>query len=195
MDWLTFIANIVSSVAWPASAVVIALIFRSQLTDLLKRITKGKFAGGEFEFSESAQGQLADAKVDLQTNDAPDDSSEDENELDVAYRLLEISPRAAIIEAWRIITERAQIKIMDEIEDSSESSDFTDSGDLLGRHFPPARMTEYFRKYRILSADEIELFDELRHLRNQAKHVEDFDIGDKKSKEYLILAELLMEHL
>ena len=195
MDWLTFISNVIASTAWPISAVVIALLFRAQLTDLLKRITKGKFAGGEFEFSDSAQDQLADATEGSSSPLESNDSSKDENALDSAYRLLEISPRAAVVEAWRVMNDKALMTIMDHIENASEPGEFPYSGELIGRHLPTARMTEYFRKHRILAPDQIALFDELRRLRNHAAHHDDFEIGDKKGKEYLILTELLMESL
>lgn len=39
MDWLTFIASIVGSMAWPASALLIAFLFRSQIKLLLERVS------------------------------------------------------------------------------------------------------------------------------------------------------------
>lgn len=40
MDWLTFIAKLVSSLAWPAVVVVITLSFRETLAELLKELAK-----------------------------------------------------------------------------------------------------------------------------------------------------------
>ena len=38
MDKLTFISSIVASVAWPTCVIVVALLFKEQLTDLLARM-------------------------------------------------------------------------------------------------------------------------------------------------------------
>lgn len=52
MDWLTFTAEIVKAAAWPAVAVVIALIFRSQLGALMARLSRGRLGPAEFEFEQ-----------------------------------------------------------------------------------------------------------------------------------------------
>ena len=48
---------------------------------------------------------------------------------------------------------------------------------------------------RVLSPDQLALFDELRQIRNSAVHLDDFKIDENKAKEYLILAELLISKL
>lgn len=40
MDWLTFISDMVAALAWPAAAVVIVVIFRTQMAALISRVTK-----------------------------------------------------------------------------------------------------------------------------------------------------------
>ena len=204
MDYLTFTTKIVDALAWPVSVLIIAILCRNQLSDLFQRITKGKIAGNEFEFSESAQQQLVTAEDQITPPNLEDeydsDSSDAENDLDTAYQLLETSPRAAVAEAWRHLYRAAIERISSFVEDeSSESSMSSESlsyrDDYATRRLPPARVTAYLRQFSILSSDEIALFEELRRLRNQSVHASDFEIGEKKAKEYLILTELLMEKL
>jgi hypothetical protein len=49
VDGLTFISSLASSLAWPAIALVVVLVFRTELADLIKRLRKGKIAGLELE--------------------------------------------------------------------------------------------------------------------------------------------------
>lgn len=55
MDWLSFIASLAKSLAWPTAALLLVLVLRRQvgpaLARLLDRATKVKAPGGiEFEF-------------------------------------------------------------------------------------------------------------------------------------------------
>jgi hypothetical protein len=174
-----------------------SLIFRGQITELLSRVRKGKIPGGEFEFSESAKGQIAIAAEIGIPNIGSVSSSGigtgssfgEQYSLDIAYELLDTSPRAAIIEGWRLLY-RAALESLPEYEESSSSS-----GDYPAIQPSPAKLGIYLREKGILTPDLLALFDELRKLRNQAVHVDDFLISEKKAQEYLILVALLIEKL
>ncbi|MEZ6058026.1 MAG: hypothetical protein R3C01_15105 [Planctomycetaceae bacterium] len=200
MDWLTFTTKIVESTAWPLCAIIIALLFKNQLSELLSRIVKGKIPGGEFEFSDVAKGQLATADQSI----APPQLDYDESgsgsaslySLDTAYELLDTLPRAAVIEGWRQLNAAAADRVVESYEESSESS--SSSGypeDYPFRHIPTARLAGCLRSRSILTSDQLALFDELRRLRNQAVHDDETELDEKKAEEYLILAELLLDKL
>ena len=57
--WLEF----VSSLAWPAVTLAIAVVFRRQIQSLFKRVKSGEFAGAKLNFNEVATGFIA-SKVD-----------------------------------------------------------------------------------------------------------------------------------
>ncbi len=50
--WLSFL----SSPAWPAVLLAIALLFRTQLRNLIQRLQSGEVAGAKFSFNEAASG-------------------------------------------------------------------------------------------------------------------------------------------
>ena len=199
MDCLTFTSQIVESIAWPVSAIILAAMFKSQIGDLLKRIVKGKIPGGEFEFSDVAKGQLATADELIAPPQSDYDSSgtgiAESHNLDSAYEQLETLPRAAVIEGWRQLNAAAIECVREFYETSSGSSGIASSEEYSPRHIPPARLASYLRSNNVLTPDQIALFDELRRLRNQAMHSDRFDLDERKAKEYLILTELLLEKL
>ena len=45
MDAFTFLTEIVKAIAWPLAALVIAIVFRSELRSLMKRLSTGYAAG------------------------------------------------------------------------------------------------------------------------------------------------------
>lgn len=200
MDCLTFTSNIIESLAWPVCTLVIALAFREQIRELLSRVVKGKVPGGEFEFSPTAQHQLAIAATSMGPSDDTPHPDTDDNEfrsssyaeseynLDEAYELLEASPRYAVVAGWRVLN-RAALEALADYDESSGSDDYP------SRIPPPARIARYLRDQKILSPDQLALFDELRQIRNSSIYVDDFGIDETKAKEYLILAELLISKL
>jgi hypothetical protein len=195
MDFLTFTSKLVDSLAWPICTLVIALAFRTQIRDLLSRITKGKVAGGEFEFSPVAKGVLAVAAVPQATTPETEDDDHERGpdasetySLDEAYELVDAAPQYAVIAGWRVLN-RAALDALSAYDESSGSDDYP------SKNPPPARVAGYLRDQRVLSPDQLALFDELRQIRNSAVHLDDFKIDENKAKEYLILAELLISKL
>lgn len=215
MDILTFITRSIEGLAWPVCVLIVTLLFKVQIADLLSR-PKREDPGGEFEFSEAAKEQIAVVTEAGIAAAGPSSSGEngtgsasgEQCFLDTAYELLDISPRAAVIEGWRSLY-RAALDTLSRYEESpseaaSSSSGYEESssegaspssGHYPTRHPPPARVALCLRDRGILSPAQIAIFDELRQLRNQGVHADDFEMSDKKAKEYLILAEFLIEKL
>ena len=50
MDWITFLSKLIDSVVWPVSIIILALIFRSPLSELIQVLKKFKYKGFELEF-------------------------------------------------------------------------------------------------------------------------------------------------
>lgn len=55
MDWLQFFTSIIGSLAWPVAAVVCAMLLRSELVNLLRRLRRLKFKGAEAEFTDKLE--------------------------------------------------------------------------------------------------------------------------------------------
>ena len=65
--WLGFLG----SFAWPVVILVLVLMFRSQLTELTKRIESGEIAGAKFSFQEAAAGYIQNSIGELAQESDP----------------------------------------------------------------------------------------------------------------------------
>ena len=93
MDILTFIAELVKAAAWPITAIVVALLFRSEFRALLARLKKGKVGVAEFEFQEQVA-ELAKEIAEIST--APQPVALDAE----TVRLATSNPRGLLVSAW-----------------------------------------------------------------------------------------------
>src|SRR5271165_5108819 len=99
VGWLAFIASLVRSLAWPAAVVAIVLVLRRPLVAALNRGVRRLRAGPiEVEFDE----ELAEVRQELaqapELREAPEASGQSLDE--ELARLTEVSPRAAVMEAF-----------------------------------------------------------------------------------------------
>lgn len=89
-------------------------------------------------------------------------------------RIAEVSPRAAIIEAWRLI------------EDAAGRSGFVQGASI--PRINAALFVNWFVREGKLAVDSEAAFDALRDLRNQAAHAPEFSISSAEAQRYLRLA-------
>lgn len=171
-----YLVEIIKALAWPVSIIWLGYLFRSEVRMLLGRLTVLKH--GETEISFSKNLEKAEEKA-FQINDINDvdfrgDTPEDINQRDLLYKIAEISPRAAIVEAWTLI-ETAAVK----------------SNLVMGSTFK--RTSAKLIQDNLINTgkfgkDSIELINELRQLRNKASHLPDFAISQSEAERYLDLA-------
>lgn len=102
MDWLTFIAEMFKAAAWPAAAVAIALMFRTQLRALLARVSKGRFGPAEFEFEQALQVLAAQSAAPAGTR-SPATAS--------GVTRAALPAREAIAAAWHELKQAAQTRV------------------------------------------------------------------------------------
>lgn len=93
MDALTFVAELVKALAWPAAAVALALVFRAQLRALLERLNKGRLGPAEFEFERAVQALAA--------------RSARQGGASAALRAPAVPARDSILAAWRDLAQAA----------------------------------------------------------------------------------------
>lgn len=196
MDWLTFFTKLAAAFAWPACVLTIAGLYRRKISDLLDRITRGKFPGGEFEFSENALRQLeyekANAGVLESEIDEGESSGRDYYSLEAAWNLLSVLPRAAVLEAWRVLENAAR----DRLDHENEESCGSDSGSgSRYKSISALMLGEALEQRGIFSERHNLLFNELRTLRNTAAHEnagDESSITDEAGLEYLRLVRFLL---
>jgi hypothetical protein len=173
MDWLTFLASIVGSLAWPASVVITVLILRRALNKLLPELNRLKYKDLELEFGK----EVAQAKIEIEASPEIKQlpgTGQPEAAPDAAYlsALAEISPRAAVLEAW-LPFEVALGRV-------AQKLDLTDRGHAL--QMP--RMIDALVTRRVLTTEEGRAISRLREVRNKVVHARDVDLATDSVAEF-----------
>ena len=175
MDSLTFISSVIDSLALPITVIVIVWLLKDNISHVFPFIQKLKHKEFEVEFSKSIK-ELAE-KYETAIEHPPEYVeylvSPSKQKL---YLLAEVSPRSAILESW-LLVEMAAAEIIQE-------------RGLLTRKkmIGPLKIGQFLREAQVLSSEQIEIYNKLRHLRNQAVHVADASFNLDEVKEYVDFA-------
>lgn len=181
MDWKTFIVELVSALAWPLVVLFTIFQLKDRLAELIPRLRKLKHKDTELEFAEKLN-ELAIESATSNSTWAPKNPEMNE-QFHTLQKLSELSPRSAVIESFRILEtalSKALIRAYPEME--------TKNG------FNPALMRDLI-KNKILNEAQFHQFNELRKLRNQAAHLEDFDLKSMPIPAYIDIALTLANNL
>lgn len=175
MDWLTFVAALTSHLAWPIAVILSVVLLRRPLSSLLPLMTKLKWKDFELQFGKALQEVKAEA---VEVLPAPKVPAALPGPIEA---LAQVSPRAAVIEAWL------------EVEEAAVAALAKRGLQLHGSIMP--RIMEALAEVNVLNRDELGIFSRLRTLRNQAAHAPDFAISSDEAREYAKLAASLAERL
>jgi hypothetical protein len=101
--FVEYLIRLLQVVAWPVTVFVLAVMFRQELARLGMRVSSLKYREFEARFDRELRAVNDEAKS-LQAGqiDASAQSAEP-SEYDRLIRIAEVSPRAAISEAWRSV--------------------------------------------------------------------------------------------
>lgn len=176
---MELLVTLIVGIAWPISTVWIAYLFRGELKALVARVSQLKYKEVEAKFEKGLA--EAEAEVKKVEREAPPalPQSERLSQLDQLRRIAEVSPRAAIMEAWVLI------------ETAAVTGGFT-SGVTIPR-VNPRQLTEHLVRSGKIPEESIALMDKLRQLRNQAAHLPDFALSQDEAERYLELAVKISE--
>ena len=183
MDILSFIANVISSLAWPGMVILCVIELRKPIAEIVPLMRSLKFKDFEIDFGRRLEELEAEAdeaelpSIPPPTTEAPGEPRRETDYWETIEGLSEVSPRAAISEAWR----RVEWAIDDHF-----------------RRLGLERPRSYQGMLRALRAQErpippaMTLFQELRVLRNRAVHARDFDIDPQRAIEFAQLADRIV---
>lgn len=201
MDWLTFISKLFDTAAWPVVVLGIFLLLRKPLCEAVRAWETIKATYKEFAVELKKAKEEAE-KASLPVSPLVASSSSDESShaypssrgseslpssrrseplLDKYERIIEISPAAGVVEAWRDV----------ELE-------------LLGfaerRGFPTDRNLTLAVLSQLEAADaldsrSVEIIKTLRRLRNEAAHHTARPISQDDAMEYAMLATRIVARL
>lgn len=157
MDWLQFLASIVSSLAWPLTLGVLIYLLRKPLLELLPNLRELKYKDLEVRFGEGLE--KLEEKLEQQAPPEPTLRRAGVREdTDGKFDLLaQISPSAAVLEAWTDI--ERQLRTLAERNQIEEKR---------GRSI--LYITRFLRSREVLPPRLAGLLDDLRVLRNAAAH-------------------------
>lgn len=175
---MELVVNLIVGIAWPVAVVWIAYVFKGELKSLLRRVSQLKYKDVEAQFGAGlalAESEVSSLKAALPA--AP--RLELLSKLESLRRISDVSPRAAILEAWVLV------------EDAAGRSGFV-QGASIPRMNPHLYVEELVRLGK-LPAGSDSLLDQMRRLRNQAAHMPDFTVDQDEADRYLQLATRMSE--
>ncbi|MBI2361382.1 MAG: hypothetical protein HYV04_21145 [Deltaproteobacteria bacterium] len=174
MDWLTFIAELFKALTWPVVVVAVVLLLRREIRNLLPFLKRLKAGPVEAEFDREVQEIKSGVETQLPSIPPSVTTSPEQQKL---LQLAEVNPRSAIIEAWRGL-EFAARKLLESQDPSLTLPEFQ----------PPIALRRALNRLEVLTRDEMGLFNDLRSLRNQAVHQDNFAPSYESVLNYIDLA-------
>lgn len=173
MDWKTFTTELINSLAWPAVTIFAILTLKDKIGELLPRLKKLKHKDTELEFMEGVAELAREASAGEQPRvESPDLKLNRE----VLMRLAFISPRSAVIEAYRIV-EVAGVKAIEKFYPELKGQDI----------ITQTQVSKLLRD-KVLSSERYHQLRELLMLRNKAAHDEDFALKGGPIEAYIDVA-------
>ncbi len=177
MDELTFTIELVKSLSWPLTLLIVVMILRKPIIELPSLIKKLKIKDVEIEFDKKVEELKEEALKQLPVIE------QDETRLRrnrFLIDLAQVSPRSAILESW-IELENTSLKSLKEkeLENVSLSS------------LSPLQLGDLLIKSDILDENKMNIYHQLRNLRNAAVHATDLKVTPLVAVEYLNMANLL----
>ncbi len=159
MDFMILTIELLDVIIWPVTIILVLLIFKKNISELVKRISKIETNAGKIELE----------KINYELKDIP---IKDTSWIEEMQKIAEINPRAAIIEAWTTI------------EHNCIKKGFTQGSTI--QRFSPKVLDDYLLKVDDSIANKVR---DLRNLRNKLIHGIDSDFDYINAKKYIELAD------
>jgi hypothetical protein len=164
--------------------VVLFFIIRNELPKIAGSLRKVKYKDVELEFGEAIKAIATEVKDSVPqtqpSNIAGKSTEEIKTRLDT---VASIAPRAAILEAW-IQVEAAAADVINKKGLGSKT-----------RYVGPSRLRDNLQKENILNDKQVHIFEQLRHLRNEAVHVHDAEFTQAAVASYIESAVVIASYL
>ena len=176
--------GLIHAIVWPLTIFTLAILFRREVRAVLARLSRLKYKDIEATFDESLREveRIAHAVTlhpperEIQIESLTPGAEERLN------RLVEISPRAAITEAW--------IEVESAISFAAQQLDISNKD---GR--PQPNLVQMLHEKAIMNNEVVTTYNRLRSLRNQAAHAKDFALSITETERYVDLAKGLADFI
>jgi len=191
MDWLTFIVELTKALAWPLTIVAIITLLRRPILQLIPDIRKFKFGDLEIdigkelrEVEKQAETALPELKEVTRTVSVVVEAvgkAEGKAEVigqagiidtnDRARRLAELSPAAAVVDAW--------LELETALRKGASANDIA-----VNEGSNPVKLMKALMNLEKVDRQTYEIFDKLRGIRNRAVHARSMDLTASQALEY-----------
>ncbi|HHT5705024.1 TPA: DUF4145 domain-containing protein [Raoultella planticola] len=174
---MSTLVDLVSVLIWPGVTVWFIKKYGDDVKALILRLSRIKMGGAEAEFAANL-GVAEALAVDTPAINIQDVVNNEDNEfsrrLSTLQRIADVSPRAAIMESWLLVEEAAG-----------------KAGFVQGATIPRVNLPlflEWLVRDNKISKNTAKLVEKMRHLRNSAAHLKDFELTRDEAERYLKLA-------
>jgi hypothetical protein len=176
MGLLDFTAALINALAWPIAVVVIVILLRTEVGNLLARITKIKHKDSEIDLAQEVEAATNSADKALGRVAGAGSSSKRER----INRLAEDSPRGAILDSWLSV----EVAMTD--YEKRHGIEHANS------HAPAYHRVQSIQLNNLdtptLGQGVLEMLNKLRQIKNDAVHSTDSDITPETARNYASLA-------
>jgi hypothetical protein len=168
MDGLTFIAQIIESLAWPLAIVIVVLILRSPLSQVILGLKRLKYQDLELDFEKEIAKleravEEATEPLEADTKQLPPAPGENVIKVETVDNSIEevaaLSPKSGIILAWNLVEKELQSAIMR----LAISADYPP-------YLSAMRNIELLKEQGLITDLVYDLLNGLRRLRNEVIH-------------------------
>ncbi len=175
MDPLAFIASLVGSLAWPVVVVVLALVFRPEVSALLKRpVHRVKAGPVEVEWDPIMQAAQAQVATSPEARDLAPAVTAERDLDDRLHALAELSPGAAVMASF-IEVESSLNRALDEAGAPPE------------RRGSARQLVQQAYRLGLVSEQTSKAIDGLSVLRNLVAHGHEPDLDEARAHEFVAL--------
>ncbi len=171
------LVQLVSAIAWPFTVIIIAFMFRREIRKATNRISTLSYGDVKAEFEHDLnklEREIKElpAKESSSKIERPEKDTEILDSYERLNRIAAISPRAAIMEAWRDIeVTTKQVTDAYEISTDSQIAGVKAIRELVHQHLLPESV--------------VSVYEQMRRLRSQAAHAADFKITTDEAQRYI----------
>jgi len=173
---MEYAVQIISALAWPLTVIIVSIMFRHEAKQIVARLSSLSYGEVKAEFKHDLMKiENAVDALDIGTaNSGPQEQQNGESlsSYERLLRIAEISPRAAIMEAWRDI-EVTTKKVTDAY------------GISVGGQIAGVKAIRELVRRGLLPESVVPIYERMRRLRSRAAHAADFAIDPEEAERYI----------
>lgn len=175
MSWLAFVASVVSSLAWPSVVAAAVVVLPRPIGDALSRGVH-RLRAGPIEVVFDRELTAIGTEISETATKAAPEAAQLSRELS---RLVELSPRVAVLEAFT----RVEARLSQMLEDRSDVWLAPGLG---------LMKAQVAHQRGWISDETLKAIEGLATLRDLIIHTPDVDLGTRRARDYIALADAIL---